>query len=196
VVIFTAAVAWAQNSSPVEPPGLTVRSVKFETLNIVKPVGSVAGAPDSNPNRLPLPTDGSVVNLERTELRAYSMELTNDGPKVVKALAWDFIFADPATGAEQLRHSFANLQKIDPGQKKTVRFNTQLGPPKVVDAAALEKDPKARFRQSGQLQCVLFADGSTWQRPEATRKPCDHLREWIERHKDRRPLLEDLPFNP
>ena len=181
---------------PQQPPGVTIRNVKLETFTSVSSTGSIGGAPGSNPNRLPLPTDGSAVRIDRTELHAYSMELSNDGAKPIKALAWDFIFAEPGTQVESLRRSFANLQKIDAGQKKTVRFITQLGPPKVVDAAAMGKDPKAWFKEYAQLQCVLFVDGSTWELPQASGKPCERLQRWLERRKGWRSGLEDLPFNP
>ena len=184
-----------QTPLPQLPPGVTIRNVKFETFTRVSSAGSV-GAPGSNPNRLPLPTDGSAVRIEQTELHAYSIELSNDGPKAIKAIAWDFVFADPGTNVEQLRHSFANLQKVDAGQKKTMRFTTQLGPPKVVDAARLGKDPRGAFREYARLQCVMFADGSTWQQHEAGGKPCERLQQWIERRKKWQAGLEDLPFNP
>ena len=179
---------------PGVPPGITIRNVRFATFTNVSSAGSIA--PGSNPNRLPLPTDGSVIKIERTELHVYSMELRNDGPKAIKALAWDFIFAEPRTNVEQLRHSFANVQRIDVGQEKTARFTTALSPPKVVDAAALGKNSKAWFREYATLQCVLFADESTWEPPNASGKPCERLARWLERRKTWRQGLEDLPYNP
>ena len=184
-----------QTPLPQLPAGVTIRNVQVETFTRVSSAGSL-GAPGSNPNRLPLPTDGSAVRIEQTELHAYSMELSNDGSKAIKAIAWDFVFADPRTNVEQLRHSFANLQKVDAGQKKTVRFTTRLGPPKLVDAAVLGKDPRTWFKEYAQLQCVMFTDGSTWQQPEAIAKPCERLQQWIERRKKWQSGLEDLPFNP
>ena len=185
-----------QTPLPQLPPGVTIRNVKVETFTSVSSAGLIATGPDTNPNRLPLPVDGSAVKIERRELQAYSIELSNAGPKAIKAFAWDFIFTEPTTNVEQLRHSFANVQKIEAGQKKTARFSTTLSPPKVVDAAVLGKDPKASFRESAQLKCVLFADGSTWELPNASGKPCDRLARWLEQRKTWRPGVEDLPFNP
>jgi hypothetical protein len=181
---------------PQFPPGVTIHNVKWETFTTVSSAGSIAGTPISNPNRLPLPTDGSAVRIERAELNVYSMELSNNGPKSIKAFAWDFIFTEPQTNVEQLRHSFANIQKIEAGQKKTARFTTALSPPKVVDAAVLAKDRKAWSSEYATLQCVLFADGSTWELPNASGKPCDRLARWLERRKTWRPGIEDLPFGP
>jgi len=152
--------------------------------------------PGSNPNRLPLPVDGSAVRIERTELHTYSMELSNAGSKPIKALAWDFVFSDLATNAELLRHSLANLQSVDASQKKAVRFTTRLSTPKVVSAGALEKNKTASFGQSAMIQCLVFADGSTWEKPNGIGKPCERLQRWLEQRKKWRPALEDLPFTP
>ena len=197
ILVLTASIGSPQQLPlPQFPPGVAIHNVKWETFTTVSSAGSIAGTPISNPNRLPLPTDGSAVRIERAELNVYSMELSNNGPKAIKAFAWDFIFTEPRTNVEQLRHSFANVQKIEAGQKKTARFTTALSPPKVVDAAVLAKDRKAWSSESATLQCVLFADGSTWELPNASGKPCDRLARWLERRKTWRPGIEDLPFNP
>jgi hypothetical protein len=181
-------------SLPDAPAGLTIRNVKYETFATVSSKGSVATT-SSNPNRLPLPTDGSAVRIERTELHAYSMELNNQGAKAIKALSWDFIFTDPATNAELLRHSFANVQQIDPARHKTIKFTTQLSPPQIVTAADLAKK-SASFVRSVALQCVLFSDGSSWENSAARGKACERLERWLERRKSWHPELEDFPFNP
>jgi hypothetical protein len=193
---LTAGVVSPQGISlPELPPGVSIRNVKLETFTTVSSAGSIVGTPISNPNRLPLPTDGSAVRIERTELHVYSIELNNHGPKPIKALAWDFVFADTTTGAELLRHSFANVQQIDTGKYKTVRFTTQLSPPRTVTAEVLAKKT-APFLQRALLQCVLFTDGSTWELPQASRKPCERLQGWLEQRKKWKPGPEDLPFNP
>src|ERR1051325_7564322 len=156
VLALTSSVASRpQTPSPQLPPGVTVRNVKMQTFTSVSSAGSIPTAPDTKPNRLPIPVDGSAVKIERRELQAYSMEVSNAGSKAIKAFAWDFIFTEPATNIEQLRHSFANVQMIEAGQKRTARFNTALSPPKVVDAATLGKEPKTLFRESPKLRGVL-----------------------------------------
>ena len=182
-------------SLPDAPDGVTIRNVKYETFTTVSSKGSVAGTPGSNPNRLPLPTDGSAVRIERTELHAYSMDLNNQGAKAIKAVSWDFSFTDPATNAELLRHSFANVQQIDPTKHKIIKFTSQLSPPNTVNVADLAKKSPP-FLHGATLQCVLFSDGSTWEHASARGKACERLERWIERRKSWHPELEDLPFNP
>jgi hypothetical protein len=194
--LLTATAVLSQGVSlPDVPAGVTIRKVKYESFTRVNSTGSVTGTTGSNPNRLPLPTDGSAVRIERTELHAYSMDLNNDGAKSIRALSWDFIFTDPATNAELLRHSFANVQQIDPAKHKTIKFTTQLSPPMTVNAADLAKK-SSPFLRSVKLQCVLFSDGSTWEQSDARGKACERLQRWLERRKTWHPELEDLPFNP
>jgi len=196
ILLLTLTVALSQGVLlPDAPDGVTIRNVKVETFTAVSSTASVAGTPGSNPNRLPLPTDGSAARIDRTELHAYSIELNNQGPKPIKALSWDFIFRDPATNAELLRHSFANVQQIDPAKHKTIKFTTQLSPPPLVTDADLARK-SAPFVRSVTLQCVLFSDGSTWEHSSARGKACERLERWIESRKSWHPELEDLPFNP
>ena len=66
-----------QTQLPQLPPGVTIHNVKLENT-----VRTALQAP-SWPRRAAmsaLPTDGSVVRIERTELHVYSMELSNNGP--------------------------------------------------------------------------------------------------------------------
>ena len=195
-IVLTVSVVSPQGVSlPEAPDGVTIRNVKYETFATVSSKGSIAGTTSSNPNRLPLPTDGSAVRIERTELHAYSMELNNQGAKAIKAVSWDFIFTDPATNAELLRHSFANVQQIDPARHKIIKFTTQLSPPKTVNVADVPKK-SSPFLRSATLQCVLFSDGSTWENSAARGKACERLERWLERRKTWHPGLEDFPFNP
>ena len=196
IAVLTGVAGWHQGVTlPDTPPDVTIRNVKYETFTSVSSTGSVAATTGSNPNRLPLPTDGSAVRIERTELHAYSMELNNQGAKAIKALSWDFIFSDPATNGEVLRHSFANVQEIDPAKHKTIKFTTQLSPPKIVSAADASRK-SVPFLRNATLQCVLFTDGSTWEHSSARGKACERLERWIERRKTWHPGLEDFPFNP
>ena len=180
------------------PPGVTIDKAKWETFTATTTsTGGPPGAdPDTNPNRLPLPAQSSTTTVVRTRLYVYSIELSNNGAKAIKALAWDFIFTDPTNQAELRRVSLVKLQKIDAGQKRAVKFTTQASPPKVVTAAGLEKNKSAPFNQSASIQCILFADDSTWEQPGTDGKACDRLRKWIERRKKSQPGLEDLPLTP
>jgi len=184
------------SSTTVGPTGVTIGKAKVETFTSVSDEnGSIAGAPDSNPNRLPLPTQGTSSTMVRTQLYVYSMELNNNGARPIKALTWDFIFNDTTSDAELLRRSFANVQQIDTGKHKAIKFTTQLSPPKTVTSEALKNANRLPFAVHAVIQCILFTDGSAWERPDSIGK-CDRLRKWIEKRKESKAGLEDFPFNP
>src|ERR1700752_2331696 len=109
------------------PAGITITNAKWETFfNVSSDTGTPTGTgSEPNPNRLPVPTQGTTSTMVRTQLYAYSIDLRNNGSKAIKALAWDFIFRDPASGSELGRKSFANLQQIKTNQKKSLRFTTR-----------------------------------------------------------------------
>lgn len=175
------------------PPGVSILKVKWDTFTTSTTVnGSLTTSPD-NPNRLPVPTQGTTTTVVRTQLYVYSMELTNNGPKPINALAWDFIFTDSANNTELKRHTLANLQKIDVNQKKNLKFTTQAAPPRIVSAADLEKNRRSAFTQSANIRCLLFTDGSAWEQPKS-KGACSELQRWIERRKKVRPGVEDLPL--
>lgn len=187
--------ALCQDTSRTElPPGVTVLKVKWETqANVSTADGPPGASADPNLNRLPLPSQSTTTTIVRTQLYVYSMELSNNGPKTIKALAWDFIFADAANKMELKRQSLANLQTIGTNQKKTIRFTTQAAPPKLVSAGALEKDKRSPFIQSANIRCLLFTDDSVWEQSKA-KGACSELRQWIERRKKSPLGIEDLPL--
>ena len=182
-------------SQSLDPPGITTLKVKWETYTHVGTAASapLGASPDTNPNRLALPTQSTGTMLVRTQLYVYSMELTNNGPKSIKALAWDFIFADAANHTELKRQSLANVQKIDTDEKKTLRFTTQVAPPRIVTVGGLEKNKRSPFTQSARIRCLLFTDGSVWEQP-TLKGACLELEQWIARRKKVRLGVEDLPL--
>ncbi|HYX30729.1 MAG TPA: hypothetical protein VE863_19490 [Pyrinomonadaceae bacterium] len=179
---------------PVKPPRVTITNVRFETVSKSSSTTSVAAAPDRKPNRSPLPTNGSSVRIEPTGLYVYSMDVTNNGTRAIKAIAWDYRFTEPSFPLI-IHYSFANLQKIDPGQKVTVRFTTRSGPPKPF--SELAEKAGIPFEQDVLFQCIIYADGLTWQQLTVTdTNPCERLKRWIKQRRKTEPGLEDLPFNP
>ena len=180
---------------PDAPPGVTVLKVKWDTFVTTGVASSgVSTNAQVNQNRFLLPGQNISGTLEQTRMYVYSMELSNHGPKVIKAVAWDFIFTDAANHKELARHSLANLQQITVNEKKTLRFTTQATPPKLVSVGGLEKDQRRPFTESVNIQCLLFADNSVWEQPKSRGGACDDLQRWIVRRKKAPPGIEDLPF--
>ena len=177
------------------PPGITILKVKWETYTHVGTAASASlgASPDTNVNRLPLPTQSSGTMVVRTQLYVYSMELTNNGPKPIKALAWDFIFADAANHTELKQQSLAHVQKIGTDEKKILRFTTQAAPPRIATVVGLGRDERSPFTHRARIRCLLFTDDSVWEQPTLP-GACLELKQWIARRKKVRPGVEDLPL--
>jgi hypothetical protein len=184
-----------QLSRPDSPPGLVIQKIRWDSLMAFTEdeSSSLKKAPITNPNRLALPTQGTASTLVRTQLYVYSMELTNNGRKPIRAVLWDFIFLDAGNRAAAGRHTLANLQQINLQERKTLRFTARAAPPRVVSAQGLKKDQRSPFVLNISIRCVLFTDGSTWEQPNSS-EACKSLLSWIERRKEHRSTVEDLPL--
>ena len=193
--IFNGGPVLSQQPSPeARPPGVVTSKIKWETfVTTGVPTSGLPANAEVNQNRLLMPGQNVSAAVVQTRMYVYSVELINNGPKAIQALAWDFIFTDAANKTELGRHSLASLQKINIKEKKTVRFTTQASPPRIVSVSGLEKDKASPFTESANIQCLLFTDGSVWEHPKSSRA-CENLRRWIERRKKARPGIEDLPL--
>jgi hypothetical protein len=96
----------------------------------------------------------------------------NRGQKDIKKLAWDYVFRDPVTH-EELKRQLGLSAGPGAGQKKTLQIRTTSSPPRVINAIAAGS--KSAFEEQIAIQCILFADGSVWENPEAKRESCGEL---------------------
>jgi len=113
------------------------------------------------PNRLPV-------------FYSYSMKIRNGDVKTIEAVAWDYLFIDTKSGREVGRHQFLSYEKVASG--KTVTFKSQLRSPptRIVQAGNIPgKSPK--YAEHAAVQCVLYADNSTWRSPDAAPDICKLL---------------------
>jgi len=103
----------------------------------------------------------------------YSVEVLNNGRKEIKALKWDYIFSDPVTHEELKRLSGFGDAAIRPSQKKTMQINTLSPPLRVINGSA--PNSASPYEERVEIRCVVFADGSLWQKPETKNNACDNL---------------------
>lgn len=92
----------------------------------------------------------------------YKVSLRNGGAKEIKSVDWDYVFRDPATGAEVSRHQFTSDEKIRPGKEKELSVFVLSPPSRTVSAAAGGKSASP-FDESVVIVRVLYADGSVWE---------------------------------
>jgi hypothetical protein len=106
----------------------------------------------------------------------YSMKVKNTGPKPIDAVAWDYVLLDPTSHAEIARHQFLSFEKVQ--SDKTATFEAQQRTPPVRKPKTEEKesDKPAKFAEQAIIQCVLYADETTWRNPNAPETVCDLLK--------------------
>jgi hypothetical protein len=106
----------------------------------------------------------------------YSMKVKNIGPKPIEAVAWDYLFLDPTSHAEVARHQFLSFEKVQPD--KTATFEVQQRTPPTRKPKTEEKgsDKQAKLEEQAIIQCVLYADESTWRNSNTPESVCDLLK--------------------
>ena len=105
----------------------------------------------------------------------YSMKIKNDGAKMVAGVAWDYVFIDKSSNHEAGRHQFLSYEKVAAG--KTVTFKSQLrSPPTRVVQALKARAKHPQLIERAVVQCVLYADDSSWRNHDAAIDACSLLR--------------------
>jgi hypothetical protein len=81
--------------------------------------------------------------------------VTNDGAKAVRAVEWDYVFAEPEGGRELKRYRLQSKQAIEPGATATLSKDVFIKP---------EEDSRhlTAGRQKVFITRVEYADGSAW----------------------------------
>jgi hypothetical protein len=175
------AIAWM--SSPLPPPQVpSAPDIEVISAKVTMTVFKSGGAPQPDPSSdtigregkandpipVRVPNPGDAAKPSERQFYTYAAVLHNRGQKEIKRLIWSFVFSDPVTHEELKRQHGFTLSSISPGQKKTVKTVSASSPPRVINANA----PRASspFDQRVIVECVLFADGSLWESPEAKLK--------------------------
>lgn len=94
---------------------------------------------------------------------AYKASFRNHGPLAVKAVDWDYVFYDAATGEEIGRHQFTSEEKIGPGKSRELSVFIASPPTRTVSVYALNDKERESVRGQVMLVRVEYADGSVWQ---------------------------------
>jgi hypothetical protein len=105
----------------------------------------------------------------------YSMKVKNEGAKMIEGVAWDYVFIDKDSNRELGRHQFLSYEKVATG--KTVTFKSQLrSPPTRVVQASKARAKHPQMAERAVVQCVLYADDSSWRNHDAAVDVCSLLR--------------------
>jgi len=106
----------------------------------------------------------------------YSMKLRNTGSKVIEGVAWDYLFIDSKTGSEFGRHQFVSYARIPTDKTFTLRGQLRSSPIKVVRASGGSKTDRPKLIERAVIQCVLYADDSTWRNPDGRAGVCEFMK--------------------
>ena len=173
--LFCFGVAAAQSTAG-QPPGVSV--LEWKWLKVTSHGMNYTAAPypsavtqhtDNVPNPTPPEWPSGTAFL-------YTVRIRNEGPKVIKSLAFDYVFDDAASKKELARRSLHSFEKIDLNKTKTIEIRAvPSGPPKVATVAGMQKDRRSPFDEHVEIKCVLYTDGTGWKAPDAESKICDEL---------------------
>lgn len=94
----------------------------------------------------------------------YKASFRNDGSKAIKAIDWDYVFLDMATGEELGRRRFADAEGIAPGKTREPSHLIVSPPTHRISAHALGKNERDGLREQVIIVRVSYADGTTWRR--------------------------------
>jgi len=106
----------------------------------------------------------------------YSMKVKHTGPKPIDAVAWDYLLIDPGTNAVVARHPFLSFEKVQPGKTVTFEAQQRIPPVRKIKAEGKESDKPLKFAEQAIIQCVLYADESTWRDLKTPETVCDLLK--------------------
>ena len=131
--------------------------------------------PSSNPNTS---TDSNVF-FPATPRRLpiyylYSLKVKNVGAKRIDGVAWTYSFLDRETNTELGRHEFLSYKRIGPGAVGVLENPLRSPPLRVVKTS--ENSPSERpVSERATVQCILFADETTWRNAHAKGDVCSLL---------------------
>jgi hypothetical protein len=106
----------------------------------------------------------------------YSMKIKNVGPKLIKGIAWDYVFIDQNLKSEVGRHQFLTYTKIPTNKTTTLHGDLRTPPISVIGAPASGSDKHSHYSERAVIQCVFYDDGSTWKNPLARADVCEFLK--------------------
>ena len=104
----------------------------------------------------------------------YSLKMRNDANKGIEAVAWDYLFLDPNTGAELARHQFLSYVKADPLHSATLQAQMRTPPVRILRATG--QTARTRPIERAEIQCVLFTDDTVWRNRFGRKGTCEFLK--------------------
>jgi hypothetical protein len=93
----------------------------------------------------------------------YMVRIRNSGPKIIKAILWDYVFVDSQTGIELARHTFFSETELSPGKVKTLVATSTRPPTRVISVRMLIDNDSGTYGEQIAIKRIIYADGSVWE---------------------------------
>jgi hypothetical protein len=108
----------------------------------------------------------------------YSLTIRNAGARIIKAVAWDYVFVSPTSQTVVGNHQLLSYRIVHPGESVTLKGLQRTRPITVVVADAKpEKHAKnEKPLERATIQCVLYDDDTAWQTVGAREGVCELLK--------------------
>ena len=159
-----------------QPPSVTVLECKWEKTHYHPPLDSAYPTPPAVGENVEGNPSATRAPVKFSDAYRYSIRVRNEGPKVIKSMAWYYVFNDPDSKQELGRRSLNSFEKIGLNETKWIDLRpVHLAPPKVTTIEGLKKDRRSPFDERIEIKCVLYTDGTGWKAPDADAKTCDEL---------------------
>ena len=130
--------------------------------------GKVAKLESQISNHKAATAKASQTELPRDGYR-YKVKVRNDGNTTIRSIDWDFLFIDPDTATEVMRHQFTSDETIKPGSTKELSVLYFVPPVKTTSVRMLSKKDSDAFAQQAVIMRIVFANGAIWLRPSPNR---------------------------
>jgi len=174
-LLCVASVSTQTTTTANQPPGVTVLEWRWE-----KHTSNGMQYPQPPPPPVGLPNEGVPDRPFVWDIRGtsyfYYVQIKNEGPKVIRSMALDYVFNDLDSKVELGRRTLNNFEKIDLNKTKWLEVRAfPSGPPKVTTVEGIKKDPRSSFDEHVEIKCVLYADGTGWRAADTEPKTCDEL---------------------
>jgi hypothetical protein len=101
------------------------------------------------------------------------MRIRNMGSQAIEGVAWDYVFIDPASKKQVIRHQFLSYTKVGANKSGTLQGQLRTPPMRILSAS---DSGRTRLSEQGIIQCVLYADDTFWKNPHGRDGVCEFLK--------------------
>jgi hypothetical protein len=106
----------------------------------------------------------------------YSMRIRNAGAKIIKAVAWDYVFISRTSQTVVGKHQLLSYRIVRPGESITLKGLQRTRPISVIAADAGKQTKNEKPLERATIQCVLYDDDTAWKSLGAREGVCELLK--------------------